>query len=102
MITRPPRPTLFPYTTLFRSHYFGWYVFYELAADEEQKRQVRATCKRVTDHILDHHYYLLDKDGQPTTWGFWGPEDRKSTRLNSSHQIISYAASCLKKKTCNS
>jgi hypothetical protein len=55
-------------------HYFGWYVFYELAADDEQKRQVRATCKRVTDHILDHHYYLIDKDGQPTTWGFWGPD----------------------------
>ncbi len=55
-------------------HYFGWYVFSELAADDEQKRQVRATCKRVTDHILDHGYYLLDKDGKPTTWGFWGPD----------------------------
>jgi len=55
-------------------HYFGWYVFYELAADEEQKRQVRATCQRVTDHILDRGYYLVDKDGQPTTWGVWAPE----------------------------
>ena len=55
-------------------HYFGWYVFFELAADEAQKEQVRATCKRVTDHILDHGYYLVDKDGQPTTWGFWGPD----------------------------
>jgi hypothetical protein len=55
-------------------HYLAWYLFYELAADEEQKRQVRATCKRVTDHILDHHYFLLDQDGQPTTWGFWGPD----------------------------
>jgi len=55
-------------------HYFGWYVFYELAADEEQKRQVRATCQRVTDHILDRGYYLVDKDGLPTTWGVWAPE----------------------------
>ncbi|PYJ02680.1 MAG: hypothetical protein DME25_15525 [Verrucomicrobia bacterium] len=55
-------------------HYLAWQVFYDLAADEEQKRQVRATCKRVTDHILDHHYYLVDVDGQPTTWGFWGPD----------------------------
>jgi hypothetical protein len=55
-------------------HYFGWFIFYELAADEEQKRHVRATCKRVTDHILDHGYYLVDKDGKPTTWGVWAPE----------------------------
>ena len=55
-------------------HYFGWYVFHELAANDEEKRQVRATCKRVTDHILDHGFYLVDKDGQPTTWGVWAPE----------------------------
>src|SRR5882672_2990475 len=42
-------------------HYFGWFIFYELAADEEQKKKVRDTCKRVTDHILDHRYYLVDK-----------------------------------------
>src|SRR5204863_2724152 len=55
-------------------HYFGWFLFSELAADSAQKQQVRATCKRVTDHILDHRYYLIDKDGKPTTWGFWGPD----------------------------
>jgi hypothetical protein len=55
-------------------HYFGWYVFHELAAGEEEKRSVRATCKRVTDHILDHGYYLIDKDGKRTTWGVWAPE----------------------------
>lgn len=55
-------------------HYFGWYVFYALSDDEEQKRRVAAICKRVTDHLLDHGYYLIDLDGKPTTWGFWGPD----------------------------
>lgn len=55
-------------------HYFGWYLFYELAADDAQKEKVRATCKRVTDHLLDRGFYLVDLDGQPTTWGVWAPE----------------------------
>jgi hypothetical protein len=55
-------------------HYFGWFLFYQLAADEEQKRLVRATVKRVTDHLLDHNYRLVDLDGRPTTWGYWGPD----------------------------
>ncbi len=55
-------------------HYLGWYLFCELVADDEQKALVRATCKRVTDHLLDHGLYLMDKDGRPTTWGFWAPE----------------------------
>jgi hypothetical protein len=55
-------------------HYFGWFVFHELAADEEQKARVRATCQRVTDHILNNGFYLLDIDGRPTTWGVWAPE----------------------------
>src|SRR5258708_11300682 len=69
MIRRPPRSTLFPYTTLFRSEaaQFQARVF---AADEERRT-------RTVD--------------SPAA-------DRKSTRLNSSHQIISYAVFCLKKK----
>lgn len=55
-------------------HYFGWYVFSELAASEDERRQVRDTCKRVTDHILDNRYNLVDVDGKPTTWGVWAPE----------------------------
>jgi len=55
-------------------HYLGWYLFYELASNEQEKAAVRATCKRVTDHILDHGYHLVDKDGKPTTWGEWSPE----------------------------
>jgi hypothetical protein len=55
-------------------HYFAWYVFHELSDNDEQKQKVRAICKRVTDHILDNGYYLIDKDGRPTTWGVWAPE----------------------------
>lgn len=55
-------------------HYFGWYLFSELVANDQEKAEVRATCKRVTDHILDHGYYLMDLDGKPTTWGVWAPE----------------------------
>src|SRR5260221_7029648 len=85
MIRRPPRSTLFPYTTLFRSAFF---------------------------------YAFTDVRGRPSLWGwlyhsrhlcpkcrrrFGRPrrhlgQDRKSTRLNSSHTVISYAVFCLKKK----
>src|SRR5258708_20425953 len=72
MIRRPPRSTLFPYTTLFRS------VFHDRDADP-----------------IGPELELLDGRGAE---GIGGAEDRKSTRLNSSHQIISYAVFCLKKK----
>src|SRR5258708_24121916 len=79
MIRRPPRSTLFPYTTLFRS--------------------VLARVKRSGNRgsAVD----LVDDSGARET-RFGDMEDRKSTRLNSSHQIISYAVFCLKKKknTC--
>src|SRR5258708_19070548 len=80
MIRRPPRSTLFPYTTLFRS---------DLVVLEEQDRsrwnhaQIGEALPLVAEVLR----------GEP------GPfADRKSTRLNSSHQIISYAVFCLKKK----
>src|SRR5205085_6613570 len=68
MIRRPPRSTLFPYTTLFRSHSANaWWRSARAVFD----RPAYATCRRL---------------------------DRKSTRLNSSHSQISYAVFCLKKK----
>src|SRR5258708_22464630 len=73
MIRRPPRSTLFPYTTLFRSERLG-----QPALRERQ-------------HELEADLFF---SGQSLR-----REDRKSTRLNSSHQIISYAVFCLKKKT---
>src|SRR5256885_5533922 len=72
MIRRPPRSTLFPYTTLFRSSDVAL-----LAANQPP---------------VFHGLELLDAGGQR----HW--RDRKSTRLNSSHLVISYAVFCLKKK----
>src|SRR5258708_18618797 len=74
MIRRPPRSTLFPYTTLFRSRNFR---------REPRIRWLAHKAKRLLDLALRH-------DAEE--------RDRKSTRLNSSHQIISYAVFCLKKK----
>src|SRR2546421_5061543 len=75
MIRRPPRSTLFPYTTLFRSH-----------LEQEQ---------------LDREDHRGDRRAEHGRHSGRGPrrqEDRKSTRLNSSHDQISYAVFCLKKK----
>src|SRR5256885_11000056 len=76
MIRRPPRSTLFPYTTLFRSPFqpcaqVGFHAAHEMPRVGAQVVQFRAILRQ---------------------------EDRKSTRLNSSHLVISYAVFCLKKK----
>src|SRR5256885_7107677 len=81
MIRRPPRSTLFPYTTLFRSTCCG------SAAQTSLPTPQRAHASRATDNQTDPHR-LLDRPAR----------DRKSTRLNSSHLVISYAVFCLKKK----
>src|SRR3712207_7873816 len=78
MIRRPPRSTLFPYTTLFRSPADG---------DGRPRRLVPRGAQRRQHHV-DR---LRDRDGRRRG-------DRKSTRLNSSHANISYAVFCLKKK----
>src|SRR3712207_8792892 len=85
MIRRPPRSTLFPYTTLFRSlERLG------LGPDVLLARNPRLVVTRVTGFGQDGPYA-----GRP---GF-ATLDRKSTRLNSSHANISYAVFCLKKKS---
>src|SRR5256885_3550852 len=94
MIRRPPRSTLFPYTTLFRSdlggpqiHVRNSGVVDNLAVDEADAIE---QCKRFLSYLPQSVYELPDRT-EPT-------EDRKSTRLNSSHLVISYAVFCLKKK----
>src|SRR2546430_9993701 len=87
MIRRPPRSTLFPYTTLFRS-------VQGLADDSvacfgvDRAQKTPAWCERLK--VVASWPCVLNKEHPPT--------DRKSTRLNSSHSQISYAVFCLKKK----
>src|SRR3712207_6913289 len=80
MIRRPPRSTLFPYTTLFRSSSLGYTLF--------------------NKGIGNHQYSDMNGDNTLAAQGadLAAKKDRKSTRLNSSHANISYAVFCLKKK----
>src|SRR5688572_32366294 len=102
MIRRPPRSTLFPYTTLFRSealHDHPWFTLVEAVASE------RSAGKRYRDAA---HWLLASElpaaAGELEVLPPGAPlaaRDRKSTRLNSSHSQISYAVFCLKKKNNN-
>ncbi len=55
-------------------HYFAYAIYFDLAATDDEKRQIRPVVARITDHILDHGYYLVGPSGKHTTWGFWAPE----------------------------
>src|SRR5690348_17612931 len=90
MLRRPPRPTLFPYTTLFRSLPWSRRPLEGLAEAREQVARVVRPGARLG--VVLHAEDRLARDGD----AFVG--DRKSTRLNSSHPSISYAVFCLKKK----
>src|SRR3712207_6918007 len=89
MIRRPPRSTLFPYTTLFRS-------YQEIGAYVGRQTPVLAFIVPLLLVLL-----VDGKRGARQTWPVALSVDRKSTRLNSSHANISYAVFCLKKKTNN-
>src|SRR2546427_3271399 len=80
MIRRPPRSTLFPYTTLFRSSCNKWNL-----------------CKKAADGMELGRIVCGNDDAFLHLFSYVNP-DRKSTRLNSSHSQISYAVFCLKKK----
>src|SRR5260221_8786209 len=88
MIRRPPRSTLFPYTTLFRSH--PGVVVPDAAADRRLGLLHASDAgRRWPGHgVRQEPRAVADGEGR----------DRKSTRLNSSHTVISYAVFCLKKK----
>src|SRR2546430_9686563 len=93
MIRRPPRSTLFPYTTLFRSE-----------RRQAHRRAGRGGCLRgrqltvlVGELLVGHRRDEQRMRSPPAEQR----EDRKSTRLNSSHSQISYAVFCLKKKNCS-
>src|SRR2546430_13135070 len=97
MIRRPPRSTLFPYTTLFRSHerkhhHCRSQAFRSAIARGIQRRRLHHSseffCAGTLGRVFPHSAQRVDGNTQ----------DRKSTRLNSSHSQISYAVFCLKKK----
>src|SRR5258705_6762233 len=94
MIRRPPRSTLFPYTTLFRS---------ELDVDVHRARGFHDYSRQhgsLESWRRGRHFIRAGLKIQEGV-GAGGAGDRKSTRLNSSHLGISYAVFCLKKKTLN-
>src|SRR5687768_18057697 len=101
MLRRPPRSTLFPYTTLFRSQgtLTAWRVHAKRIALEDRARafimlqesehlEMAKTARLVGNFANEKELFFM-----------MGKLDRKSTRLNSSHGYISYAVFCLKKKT---
>src|SRR3989440_4084204 len=96
MIRRPPRSTLFPYTTLFRS---GQRAAPHISCIGSTRESIRATLAAYREHGIGH-LVALRGDLPSGTAGRRAArqEDRKSTRLNSSHDQISYAVFCLKKK----
>src|SRR2546426_6115587 len=102
MIRRPPRSTLFPYTTLFRSNPDGSGV---TRLTDNTFRDFPTAWSPNGAQILfqsdrdgDEELYVMNTDGTGVTRLTNSPGDRKSTRLNSSHLVISYAVFCLKKK----
>src|SRR3712207_7699524 len=99
MIRRPPRSTLFPYTTLFRSvRYRQGLGHLTDVLDEEQMTQVLEHVGHDATEVLSLLGELLDEVERACRVAVDDEVDRKSTRLNSSHANISYAVFCLKKK----
>src|SRR3712207_8513490 len=94
MIRRPPRSTLFPYTTLFRSAVRGRGVGQERPDAGQAAPPLQGLRAELHRHPAARHAAGDEGHRRPAL-----PEDRKSTRLNSSHANISYAVFCLKKKT---
>src|SRR2546430_13513249 len=97
MIRRPPRSTLFPYTTLFRSPASSWMA---CSVWSSENVWVCGPLQREAEGFDDAARFgvggRIDTEGAHHGGAFL--EDRKSTRLNSSHSQISYAVFCLKKK----
>src|SRR5256885_4948237 len=88
MIRRPPRSTLFPYTTLFRSIHSRSLIDDNAVRSgfEQFEARARNLLRKLSSVFRERNFVFLSA------------EDRKSTRLNSSHLVISYAVFCLKKK----
>src|SRR2546430_9086966 len=93
MIRRPPRSTLFPYTTLFRSNLRMQHVRWSITSLGSDFNHERSRSSTITRSSASYQSRQTSSYPQSAA-----PRDRKSTRLNSSHSQISYAVFCLKKK----
>ena len=65
-------------------HYFAWYLYHVLVADDAEKKEIAAVVRRVTDHIIGNGFTLVDHTGRKTRWGIWAPELINHTRFTSS------------------
>ncbi len=77
-------------------HYYAYGIYYDLVADDDEKKKIAKVVKTITDHILENNFHLCDVDGIPTTWANWEPEllnndDRwYSERGTNSLEILSF------------
>src|SRR5947208_10154372 len=94
MIRPPPTSTLFPYTTLFRSRQVRLQSRLVRCSASNERQPTASGCYRGKFNLVAKELLLWRSCGRRNR----ERRDRKSTRLNSSHQIISYAVFCLKKK----
>src|SRR5687768_17785910 len=99
MVRPSPRSTLFPYTTLFRSNLATTDVWNDKTGQRQEKTEWHRvvlwgkTAESLNEYLTKGKQIYVEGRLQTRQW-----EDRKSTRLNSSHGYISYAVFCLKKK----
>src|SRR5258708_32031949 len=98
MIRRPPRSTLFPYTTLFRSSRAKIPEEQSMSSESESESARRAREEWERKELCRFVERQPESQNRQSSLRSHSSRDRKSTRLNSSHQIISYAVFCLKKK----
>src|SRR5258708_15153773 len=98
MIRRPPRSPLFPYTTLFRSYATLWNEMSSRKSESGEALGLLPNCTVIPPQLSYTAQTILHAQLGSRPSASPDSEDRKSTRLNSSHQIISYAVFCLKKK----
>lgn len=64
-------------------HFFAYSTFYDLCANEEEKKEIAGVVDKIMNHIIDNNFKLVDVDGKPTTWANWNPND-----LNNNHKWI--------------
>ena len=77
-------------------HMYGYFAYYELAADDAMRERVRTQVRKIMDYIIDGGYTIRDLDGKPTRWGVWAPEsvsgdpDWRVEGVNKTYEILSY------------